>query len=73
MSDREKFLAARGALRDADATTPESDKSKKRRAMAGCKEDGFRKQAGYKDEASCNSRVMSGDTAFMLEVMDAPE
>ena len=71
MTNREIMLAARGAGNAAAKQGNESDKSKKRRAMAGCKDDIFRAAASYKDEASCNARVMGGDWQFMLDVMDA--
>jgi hypothetical protein len=70
MTEREKVLALRGASKPADPAS-ESPKSKKRRAMAGCKDDIFRASSGYKDEASCNARVLGGDVAFMLDIMDA--
>ena len=69
MSQREILMAARGVSLKPDG--PETDKSKKRRAMAGCKDDVFRGEAGYKDEAACNKRVLAGDVSFMLEVMEA--
>ena len=69
MSDQEKFMAARGATR-ADTSAPESAKSQKRRAMAGCANKEYRTAAGYDSEASCNSRVMGGDVQFMLDVID---
>ena len=71
MSQREILLAARGASSNANREGEESSRSKKRRAMAGCKDDVFRRQAGYETEAACNSRVLGGDPEFMLEVMDA--
>lgn len=39
--------------------------------MAGCKDELFRKQAGYEQEAACNARVLEGDPQFMLDVLDA--
>ena len=72
MSQREIMLAARGAGNVKAKGGVESDRSKKRRAMAGCKDEIFRKRAGYyKDEAGCNQRALGGDLSFMLEVMDA--
>ena len=70
MSEREKFLALRGASKPTDLAS-ESPKSQKRRAMAGCKDSVFQSKAGYKDEASCNARVMSGDVDFMLQIMNS--
>ena len=70
MTERERMLAMRGASKPADLAA-ESPKSQKRRAMAGCKDDIYRAASGYKDEASCNARVLGGDVNFMLEVMEA--
>ena len=70
MSQREVLMAARGAGKVEDPSQ-ESDRSRKRRAMAGCKDDQFRKEAGYGVEAECNSRVLGGDPQFMLDVLDA--
>ena len=69
----EIMMAARGATkRDADAP-PESERSKKRRAMAACHEEGYRKRVGLDTdtEADCNKRVLGGETQFMLDVLDA--
>jgi len=72
MSQREIMLAARGAGNVKAKGGVESDRSKKRRAMAGCKDELFRRKAGYdKDEAGCNQRVLGGEISFMIEVMDA--
>ena len=73
MSNREIMLAARGAGKANVQDGGETEKSKKRRAMAGCKDATFRAAAGYQDEASCNARVLGGDAAFMLEVMDTEQ
>ena len=70
MSSREIFMAARGAGKR-DSSSPESERSRKRRAMAGCHDDVYRKQAGFESEASCNSRVLGGEVQFMLDVIDA--
>jgi len=69
-SQREQYLAMRGVAKVTDPST-ETDRSRKRRAMAGCKDDLFRNQAGYKAESDCNARVMSGDLQFILDVMNA--
>ena len=68
----EIMMAARGAIkRDPDAP-PESERSRKRRAMAGCHEEAYRKLAGaIESEAACNSRVLGGEVQFMLTVLDA--
>ena len=70
MTQREIMLAAKG-VPSKPAGAEESDKAKKRRAMAGCHDEEYRGLAlpGAK-EAECNARVLSGDLAFMLEVMD---
>jgi len=73
-SSTEIMMAARGAgKRDADAP-PESERSRKRRGMAGCHEEVFRKRAASESEvlteAACNSRVLGGDVQFMLDVLD---
>lgn len=73
MSQKEILMAARGAgnvkekLKNGGV---ESLKSQKRRAMAGCKEPTFRDAAGGGTEAECNGRVLGGETAFMLKVLD---
>ena len=71
MSQREIMMAARGAGKRDSSSPPESDRSRKRRAMAGCHDDVYRKQAGFESEASCNSRVLGGDVQFMLDIIDA--
>ena len=72
MTQRERMLALRGAGKpDLANGEVESPKKQKRRAMAGCHDEVFREQAGYKVESDCNARVMSGDVQFMLNVMDA--
>eukprot|EP00965_Chrysotila_dentata_P082337 2717837-Pleurochrysis_carterae.AAC.2 len=63
-------MSARGAGKVKDRSA-ESERSRKRRAMAGCKDDEFRKRAGYDSEAACNGRVLSGETEFMLDIIDA--
>lgn len=73
MTQKEILMAARGAgnvkekLKNGGV---ESLKSQKRRAMAGCKEPTFRDAAGGGTEAECNGRVLGGETAFMLKVLD---
>ena len=70
MSQRDILMVARGAGK-VDDPSQESERSRKRRAMAGCKDETFRKDAGYDSEASCNSRVLGGDPQFMLDVLNA--
>lgn len=65
----EVFMAARGAGNTNLKDGPESDVSKKRRAMAGCREPGLRKKANVPDEKECTARVLNGDFSFMLDIM----
>mmetsp|Transcript_43936 Transcript_43936/g.106532 ORF Transcript_43936/g.106532 Transcript_43936/m.106532 type:complete len:203 (-) Transcript_43936:1169-1777(-) len=46
---------------------PKSETTKKRRALQGCKSPQARKEASVGSEKECNSRVLSGETEFMLE------
>ena len=46
---------------------PKSETAKKRRALQGCKSSQARKEASAGSEKECNSRVLSGETEFMLE------
>ena len=69
-TQRERLLAMRGAIKLTNGEE-ESPRKQKRRAMAGCHDEIFREQAGFRVEADCNARVMSGDLQFMLNVMDA--
>jgi hypothetical protein len=67
MSTDEVFLAAQGAgnvnLKDGE----ESGASKKRRALAGCRNGGIREKSGMKDEKECTARVLGGDYQFMID------
>ena len=72
-SSTEIMMQARGAApRDPNAP-PESERSRKRRAMAGCHEEAYRKRTAYdtESEAQCNSRVLGGEVQFMLDALDA--
>mmetsp|Transcript_621 Transcript_621/g.1303 ORF Transcript_621/g.1303 Transcript_621/m.1303 type:complete len:172 (+) Transcript_621:93-608(+) len=70
MSQEEIFLAAQGAGNTNLREGEESEASKKRRALAGCRNDGFRKKAGgTKDAKECTARVLGGDYQFMVDVM----
>jgi len=69
-SQREVMMELRGASLGRKQVD-ETAKSRKRRAMAGCKDDLFRREARAESEASCNSRVLSGEMQFMLDVLDA--
>jgi hypothetical protein len=66
MSTEEIVKAARGAGNLERKEGPESDASKKRRAMAGCRDLDLRKQAGVANEKECTARVFGGDIDFML-------
>lgn len=69
MTPDEVFMAARGAGNTNLKDGPESDASKKRRAMAGCREPDLRKRANVSDGKECTARVLHGDFSFMLDVM----
>ena len=70
MTTDEVFMAARGAGNtDLRGDEPESESSKKRRAMAGCRDNGIRVKSGVVDIKECTSRVFSGDFSFVLDVM----
>ena len=67
MSTDEVFLAAQGAgnvnLKDGE----ESEASKKRRALAGCRNGGMREKSGVNGEKECTARVLGGDYQFMID------
>ena len=70
MSQDEVFMAARGAgnvdLQAGESSAP----NKKRRALAGCRDEKSRKKvAGGNgiDEKTCTSRVLNGEVDFILE------
>ena len=70
MGTEDVFLAAQGAGNlDLKEGTEESDASKKRRAMAGCRNDGLRAKSGVDDVKVCTKRVLSGDFQFMIDAM----
>ena len=71
MGTEDVFLAAQGAgnLDLKDGSVEESESSKKRRAMAGCRNDRLRGQSGVDDVKVCTKRVLSGDYQFMIDVM----
>jgi hypothetical protein len=66
MSQDEIFKAARGAGNLDLRTGPESDASKKRRAMSACRDAGVRSKAGAGTEKDCTARVFSGEVDFLL-------
>lgn len=67
MSTDEVFLAAQGAgninLKDGE----ESTASKKRRALAGCRNGAMREKSGMNGEKECTARVLGGDYQFMID------
>mmetsp|Transcript_2194 Transcript_2194/g.5838 ORF Transcript_2194/g.5838 Transcript_2194/m.5838 type:complete len:164 (-) Transcript_2194:227-718(-) len=66
MSTDEVLKAARGAGNLDLKEGPESDASKKRRAMSACRDADLRKKAGVTEAKDCNARVLQGETAFIL-------
>jgi hypothetical protein len=52
-------------------TEPKTPTAAKRRAMVGCKVAAARKEAGVSSEQACNTRVLGGDAAFMLDALAA--
>lgn len=69
MSQDEIFQAARGAGNLELRTGPESDASKKRRAMSACRDAGVRTKASAGTEKECTARVFSGEVDFLLEAL----
>lgn len=70
MSTEEVFLAAQGAGNlDLKEGVEESEASKKRRALAGCRNDRLRERGGTRDARECAARVLGGDYQFMIDAM----
>ena len=69
MSSDEVFMAAQGAGNRNLMEGEESDASKKRRALAGCRNDAIRQKAGAGDAKACTARVLGGDFQFMIDAM----
>ena len=69
MSSDEVFMAAQGAGNRNLMEGEESDASKKRRALAGCRNDAIRQRAGAGDTKACTARVLGGDFQFVIDVM----
>ncbi|KAL9190609.1 hypothetical protein ACHAXT_000315 [Thalassiosira profunda] len=70
MGTEDVFLAAQGAGNlDLKEGQEESEASKKRRALAGCRNDGLRAKGGVKDAKECTARVLGGDYQFMIDAM----
>lgn len=64
------FLAAQGAGNlDLKEGVEESEASKKRRAMAGYRNDGMRAKGGMDSQKECTARVMGGDYQFMIDAL----
>lgn len=70
MTPAEVFRAAQGAGNMNLKQGPESEASKKRRAMAGCRDTEIRTKAGIDDPKECTARVLGGgDLDFILDTM----
>lgn len=61
------FMAARGAA-NVDPNNVSSDASRKRRAMAGCRDASTVKKTNL-DQKACTAKVLNGEVAFILDVM----
>ena len=65
--------AARGAGNaDLRREGPESDASRRRRALAACRDNGLRSRSGVTDTKLCAAKVIAGDYDFILKILDAP-
>jgi hypothetical protein len=68
MSTDDIFQAARGAGNTELRSGPESEASKKRRALSACRDATVRRRtAGAGTEKECTARVLAGDVDFMLD------
>lgn len=70
MGSEDVFLAAQGAGNTELRQGEESEASKKRRALAGCRNDGFRSKSGGGSVKECTARVLGGDYQFMVDAMN---
>lgn len=70
MTADEILMAARGAGNAQLREGPESDVSKRRRALAACRDNGLRRKAGAGETPACTKRVLDGEVDFMLKVLD---
>ena len=70
MGTEDVFLAAQGAGNTELRQGEESEASKKRRALAGCRNDGFRSKSGGGGVKECTARVLGGDYQFMVDAMN---
>ena len=69
MGTEEVFLAAQGAGNTNLKEGEESEASKKRRALAGCRNDRLRQNSGVKTSQECTARVLQNDYMFMIDAM----
>mmetsp|Transcript_22716 Transcript_22716/g.65481 ORF Transcript_22716/g.65481 Transcript_22716/m.65481 type:complete len:157 (+) Transcript_22716:71-541(+) len=69
MSSDEVFMAAQGAGNRNLMDGEESEASKKRRALAGCRNDAIRQKSGAGDAKACTSRVLGGEFQFIIDAM----
>jgi hypothetical protein len=69
MTKDEIFQAGRGAGNTDLKTGPESDASKKRRAMSACRDANVRAKAGIANEKECTARVFGGEIDLLLEAL----
>jgi hypothetical protein len=69
MSRDEIFQAGRGAGNNDLRVGPESDASKKRRALSACRDAGVRAKAGAGNEKECTARVFGGEVNFLVDAL----
>jgi hypothetical protein len=69
MTKDEIFQAGRGAGNTDLKIGPESDASKKRRAMSACRDANVRAKAGIANEKECTARVFGGEIDLLLEAL----
>lgn len=69
MSQEEIFQAARGAGNINLKDWEESEASKKRRALSGCRSANVRDIANAGNERECTARVLGGDYQFLLKAI----
>ena len=70
MSTEDVFLAAQGAGNvDVREGEGESEASRKRRALAGCRNDRLRQLSGMVSSKECTARVLRNDYMFMIDAM----
>lgn len=69
MSTEDVFLAAQGAGNTNLREGEESEASKKRRALAGCRNDRLRQMSGVNSSQECTARVLQNDYMFMIDAM----